>query len=95
MTHTKDLLADALLAADLGEMAAKAREGYYHDFLSPLITPMLQLAHDLAIASTPAAAALRKRVINGDFDTTSDEAEAWADSEEGRNALGKLTEGKK
>ena len=88
--HTKDLLAAALEAAALPDMAAKAREGYYHDFLSPLDTPVLQLAGDLAEAGTPASLEVRKRVINGEFDATREESDEWAKSPDGQNAFKEL-----
>jgi hypothetical protein len=88
--HTKDKLAEALLEADLGEMAAKAREGYYHDFLSPLDMPIMQLVRDLTVVGTPAARALSQRAKQGDFDATQDEADAWADSPESQEVFGRL-----
>lgn len=88
--HTKDILAAELTKAGLHEMAAKASTGYYHDFLSPLDTPCLQLAADLAAAGTPEALALRARHLNGEFDATSEESREWADSPEGREAFAQL-----
>ncbi len=52
MQHTKDILAAELNKIGLGDMAIKAASGYYHDFLSPIATPCLQLAEDLAKAGT-------------------------------------------
>jgi hypothetical protein len=89
--HTKDILAEALRAADLPEMAAKAATGYYHDFLSPLDLPEMQLDTDLLKAGTPAALALRARHHNGDFDASVEESEAWASSPEGQAAMAELT----
>ena len=89
--HTKDLLADALEEAGLPEMAAKARTGYYHDFLSDLTFPELQLAEDLARVGTPAALAVRERHLNGEFDATLEESDEWAESPEGRAAFEGLT----
>ena len=91
MTHSKDLLARALLEAGLPVMAAKAVDGYYHDFLSPLGNPAMTLANDLAQAGTPAALALRQRHINGEFDSTPQESEEWAASPEGQAAMRRLT----
>jgi hypothetical protein len=92
--HTKDILAEALLEADLGNMAAKAREGYYHDFLSPLETPTMQLMADLAKAGTAAAMAVRRRAMTGEFDATKEEGEDWAASPEGQETLGRLKSGR-
>lgn len=89
--HTKDILAAALEEASLPEMAAKAREGYYHDFLSPLDTPCIQLAEDLAKVGTQAALALRARhLLDGEFDATQEETDAWAASPDGQEAFNQL-----
>jgi len=101
MTHTKDLLADELLKLGLMDMSLKARGGYYHDFLSPLATPELQLCEDLiqAVVDTPFKAdsimALRSRVINGDFDASTEESDEWAASPEGQAAFSELTKSKR
>lgn len=92
--HTKDILAGELTKADLPEMAAKAATGYYHDFLSPLDTPCLQLAADLAAVGTPAALALRARHMNGEFDATKEESDDWADSPAGQDVFAMLVQGK-
>jgi len=88
--HTKDILAQELTKIGLTEMAAKAADGYYHDFLSPLATPCLQLAADLLAVGTPAALALRARHINGEFDATNEESEAWAASPDGQATFAAL-----
>ena len=88
--HTKDKLADALVAAGLPDMATAARTGYYHDFLSPLALPEITLANELAQVGTAAALALRHRVIQGDFDATTQEGEDWAASPEGQEAFKNL-----
>ena len=92
--HTKDMLADALRALGLHDMAAQAETGYYHDFMSPLAQPEMQLIRDLTHemnARTPDAgqpiAKLRKRVIDGDFDASQEESDAWASSPEGRETF--------
>jgi hypothetical protein len=84
--HTKDILADELMKAGLPQMAERAASGYYHDFLSPLATPCIQLAADLdaAAKTNSAAASLRKRHGNGEFDASKAEAEEWAQTPEGR-----------
>lgn len=92
--HTKDILAGELEKAGLAHMAEKARNGWYHDFLSPLATPCLQLAQDLFDAGTPEALLIRSRHLNGEFDATNDESEAWAKSEEGQDAFSLLLKGK-
>lgn len=85
--HTKDFLAQELEKAGLAAMAAKAREGYYHDFLSPLAMPCQQLAADLLEIGTVEALTLRQRHINGEFDANTEESKEWAKSLEGRRAM--------
>jgi len=91
--HTKDFLAQELQKAGLDEMAAKAADGYYHDFLSPLDTPELQLLADLRAIGTPAAEAPAARHLTGEFDASKEESDAWAQSPEGQDAFGKLMRG--
>lgn len=88
--HTKDILAEALQEADLEWLAVKARQGIYHDFLSPLEDPAAELDRDLAKVGTPAALSLRRRHHLGEFDATKEESDAWAASPEGRETFGKL-----
>ena len=89
--HTKDILASELIKAGLPEMAAKAATGWYHDYLSPLELPCVQLAMDLQRAGTPQALALRARHLEGEFDANKAESDTWASSEEGQAALKQLT----
>jgi len=88
--HTKDRLAKALSDAGLHEMALKASQGFYHDFLSPLAQPEMQLDADLIEAGTPAATELRKQHHNGEFDASAEESEAWAASSEGQDTMRQL-----
>lgn len=88
--HSKDFLAEELRKADLPEMAMKAATGYYHDYLSPLDVPAVQLAVDLMEAGTPAALALRARHMDGEFDASSEESDEWAASPEGQAAFAAL-----
>lgn len=90
--HTKDKLADALRAADLPEMADRAAQGYYHDFLSPLETPCIQLDRELSKVATPAALGVRSRHRNGEFDASLEESDAWAASPDGQAAYGQLAD---
>jgi len=95
-THTKDQLAAALREVGLTEMADKAATGYYHDFLSPLDLPETQLVNDLAVAAADhpdnedAIMILRARVMQGQFDASTEESEEWANSPEGQGAMSKL-----
>lgn len=89
--HSKDKLAAALRDAGLEAMAAKAAEGYYHDFLSPLATPCLQLAEDLMLVGSDAALAIRLRHLDGEFDATKEESDEWAKSADGKAAFDQLS----
>jgi hypothetical protein len=97
--HTKDMLATALREVGLDDMARLAESGYYHDYLSPLDLPEIQLAGDLALMAmthpekSDAIKRLRLRVIGGDFDATAEESDEWANSPEGQEAFRRLTEG--
>jgi len=80
---TSDRLAEVLAAEGLHEMAAKARTGYYDDFKSELATPIVQLVRDLQATGK---AELANRVMNGEFDSTKEEAEEWF-AREGKDLL--------
>jgi hypothetical protein len=88
--HSKDVLADELRKAGLAKMAEAAARGYYHDYLSPLPFPELQLASDLEKAGTSQALALRDRHLDGEFDARTEESEEWAASAEGQDAMARL-----
>lgn len=92
--HTKDFLAQELEKAGLHDMAQKAATGYYHDFLSPLDLPEMQLDLDLVdaiISGNKQAQELRARHHNGEFDASIEESDEWASSLEGREAISSLT----
>lgn len=89
--HTTEKLALELEKANLPEMAIRARKGDYHDFLSSHPFPCIMLMDHLRIAGTPEALALRSRHIDGEFDATDEESEAWAESPEGKAAFAELT----
>ena len=96
----------AKLAAALSEipgvpeaMIKRAVDGYYHDYLSPLATPEIQLVKDLReLASRPATPrnsrpllrATAQRVIDGEFDASKEEADEWARSPEGQETFRQL-----
>jgi hypothetical protein len=88
--HTTEKLATELDKANLPQMAQKARQGYYHDFLSPLVTPCLQLEADLRAIGTREAEAIRQRHLNGEFDARKEESDAWAESPDGKSAFEEL-----
>jgi hypothetical protein len=80
-------------------MLQRATDGYYHDFESELAFPEIQLVADLReMARLPttgpkakrALSLLAERVIDGEFDATKAESDAWARSEEGRAVFNEL-----
>lgn len=90
--HTKDFLSDELRKAGLNEMADKAATGYYHDYLSPLPLPEIQLDIDLldaVVTGNKQAQELRMRHHNGEFDANMQESDDWIDSPEGQEVIGK------
>ena len=94
--HTKDMLAEALMQVGLIDMSLRAKDGYYHDFLSPLATPEIQLVNDLMDMAIKlpdrrgAILAIRTQVINGEYDASPEESEEWAKSPEGQFAMQQL-----
>lgn len=83
---TSQKLAAVLQEAGLPEMSKKAATGYYDDFLSPIATPKLTLIRELAAAGKQD---LVKRVMEGEWDSTREEADAWYEQEGHRLLHGK------
>lgn len=72
---TKEKLVAALTEANAPQsMINKARVGYYDDFESSIATPIQSLVLDLRAAGLNDLAA---RAMDGDFDSTKEEAGAW------------------
>lgn len=92
---TTEKLAAALREIGLEDMAVKAAAGGYDDFLSESAMPIHDLVNDLAMVGTPEALKLRDRAINGDFDATAEESEAWAKSPDGQRAFAQLMRSKR
>jgi hypothetical protein len=100
--RTSQLCADALRCAGFEDLAKRAEADEFHDFLSPHATPELILVHELTAKMMAAkdnrehiaAANLRQRVINGDFDADLKESDDWAASPEGQAAFEQLMKGK-
>ena len=79
---TKENLALALAEADAPEwMVKNARNGQYDDFESQVPNPIMTLVNDCRGVGLEAVA---KRAMNGDFDATKEESEAWYERE-GKN----------
>jgi hypothetical protein len=100
--HTTTKLARALEAIPgvPADMIKRAREGFYHDFLSPLDFPEMQLVADLKeLASRPATPRnsrpllrqLAQDVRDGKHDASKAESDAWAASPEGQETMAALT----
>ena len=72
---TAERLAQALRDAHApADMILNAVGGYYDDYESPLATPIVQLVRDL---DTAHLWHLKKRAMAGEFDSTTEEGEAW------------------
>lgn len=85
---TREKLARAMAAAYCPTQPIRqAREGYYDEYLSQLPFPLLTLVSDL---EANGFRALAQRVRDGDFDATKEESDAWAISDEGRQAFNDL-----
>ena len=101
--HTTVKLANALreIPGVPQEMLKRATDGYYHDYLSPLATPEIRLVADLSeLAARPATPRksrpllreMAQRVINGEFDASKEESDAWAASPEGQETFRQLAD---
>lgn len=72
---TKENLVKALQDASAPrEMIDKAKAGYYDDFETSITTPIGQLVLDARAAGLQNIA---ERAMNGEFDATLEEGEAW------------------
>lgn len=87
--HTKDILADALRAAGLSDMAARAASGHYHDYLSELDMPAATLVAELTdlIHRNPTQELidLRQQVMEGKHDASKEEADEWYAAQDAKN----------
>ena len=59
-------------------MIARAKEGYYSDYDSPLALPCIELVRDLEKIQ---ATGLSIRAKNGEFDAIKEESDAWYERE--------------
>lgn len=88
---TSELLAQALQEAGApAEMVQRARDDLYHDFKSPLPFPELQLMAD---AREHGLTTIVEGVMEGRWDATKEESDAWARSPEGQAAFRELLNG--
>jgi hypothetical protein len=85
---SSEKLAQALEAEGApGWMITLAREDHYHDFKSPLATPEMQL---LADARENGLTVIAEGVMEGIWDATKEESDAWARSPEGQATFQEL-----
>lgn len=85
---TTERLARALEAVDApAEMITRARAGYYDDYKSPLAMPETQLLADARAAGLETIA---QGVLNGEWDATKEESDAWAASPDGQATFAEL-----
>lgn len=81
---TKERLAQALHAVGLFDLEKRARTGEFSDFEGPHAMPKVELARELGKYNTAPqdtlVRKLRQRVMDGDFDDTKEEGEAWANN---------------
>jgi hypothetical protein len=99
---TSQKLADTLRAAGFLSLAERAEADEFHDFLSPHASPTLKLVEALAAfvmddknskRQRVAAHHIGQRLIDGEFDATSAESEAWAENPAGQDAFKRLAKG--
>jgi hypothetical protein len=97
MTLPHEKLADLLMEAGLAEMSFAAREYRYHDFRSKLAMPSMALLDELQPEIRRAQGErlrqlleIRAMHMNGEFDATREESDAWAAGPEGQDAFGRL-----
>ncbi len=90
--RTRDRLAAALRDAGLDTLADRAATGEFDDYESPHAFPQVELVRELRALPIPRED-LCLRVMDGEWDGTADEAEAWARSPEGQSAFAALLGG--
>lgn len=87
---TERLARDLEEAGAPAEMVQLARNGYYDDFKSPLAMPEAQLMHDAREAGLQS---IVEGVMDGRWDATREEADAWAASPDGQETFQELLGG--
>ncbi len=84
MIATKEKLAQVLHARGLFDLERRARAAEYDDFESGSVTPIGDL---VAALRQTGDEDLAKRAMEGEWDGTAEESEAWAASPEGREMI--------
>lgn len=84
-TPTTERLAQALEAAGAPtDMIDRARAGFYDDYKSPLALPITELVKDARANGLDAIAA---DAMDGRYDATKEESDAWFNSPDGQAAF--------
>ena len=91
---TKQRLAAALRDAGFLDLAEEAARGMFDDYESPNAMPLHNLVARLREQMSVAADVMIARVIEGEFDGTEAEADAWARSPEGQATFRELLRGR-
>lgn len=87
---TREKLVRALAAEHAPlEMIDRAAQGWYDDYTSPLSTPIAALVND---ATYHGLNGIAKRAMAGEFDAQKWEADDWALSQGGQEALAQLAQ---
>lgn len=99
---TKERLAQRLEALGAHELAERARKGMYSDFESEVAMPKVLLVADLKLVASTSGSqetwhslhAMAQEIIDGKWDDTPEEAEAWAAAQTGemREMIDRLPE---
>jgi hypothetical protein len=77
-TPSAEKLAQALHACGLFEMEARARKNEWTDYDGPHALPQIELVKELRRWHyRPEVRALIKRIIEGEFDASAEESDAW------------------
>lgn len=84
---TKKLVAALRLAGASEAMILKAEAAQYDDYLSDSAFPIMDLVID---ARREGLVRIVTRAIDGDFDATREESDAWAASEDGQATFNEL-----
>lgn len=77
---------------DRDELIRAAKRNRFHDFLSQSATPIYDLVGRLQRLGYDD---LAQKAMNGEYDATKEEADAWAASPEGQRTFAELTKGKR
>lgn len=85
--RTKEKLALVCEQEGFPDLAARARRAEFDDFESNSATPNIDLYNEFIRRGRKD---LAKRVVDGEWDSTPDESEAWAKSEDGRATFAAL-----